>query len=162
MSPGEVRTRGDGAPLFWCRTRSRRPGRYVLPEVESVATGDVPGIDRIFGPRSSDFPERNEVTPSQYAILGVCGAVCTCAAHVVLTPFELAKNAGPAKVELQLDFNSSLCAITEVSRHTSIHPVVRPLKRDGDTGAPRGARSWWGRPSRINSLRGDAPLKLSR
>ena len=65
-------------------------GRYVVRELANFSRfgGEE---DSVFGPRSLAFARIEEVTPAQYALLGACGAVCTAAAHVVLTPLEVVK-----------------------------------------------------------------------
>eukprot|EP00629_Pelagomonadales_sp_RCC1024_P008339 CAMPEP_0119287568 /NCGR_PEP_ID=MMETSP1329-20130426/35781_1 /TAXON_ID=114041 /ORGANISM="Genus nov. species nov., Strain RCC1024" /LENGTH=747 /DNA_ID=CAMNT_0007288327 /DNA_START=131 /DNA_END=2371 /DNA_ORIENTATION=+ len=68
----------------------RKGLRYVVAEAEAVR-GNKTGVDALFGPRSKDFVDEERVTPAQYGIIGVAGAVCTAAAHGVLTPLELVK-----------------------------------------------------------------------
>ena len=70
-----------------------RRGRYVIPEVEALEQNisQVTGVDYVFGTRGLEPVREDEVTLQQYAVLGACGAVCTAAAHVALTPLELVK-----------------------------------------------------------------------
>ena len=70
-----------------------RRGRYVIPEVEALEYNQTQqtGVDYVFGTRGLEPVREDEVTLQQYAVLGACGAVCTAAAHVALTPLELVK-----------------------------------------------------------------------
>ena len=70
-----------------------RKGRYVIPEVEALERNitSQDGVDYVFGTRALQPVREDEVTVSQYAVLGACGAVCTAIAHVALTPLELVK-----------------------------------------------------------------------
>ncbi|KAJ1463329.1 mitochondrial carrier domain-containing protein [Pelagophyceae sp. CCMP2097] len=72
-------------PMFDARQR-----RWVVPQ---LADADVSGsFDDVFGPRS-DKPVTIAATVSktEFFELALAGAVCTAAAHVVLTPFEVVK-----------------------------------------------------------------------
>jgi solute carrier family 25 phosphate transporter 3 len=70
-----------------------RRGRYVIPEVEALEYNQTQqtGVDYVFGTRGLEPVREDEVSLKQYAVLGACGAVCTAAAHVALTPLELVK-----------------------------------------------------------------------